>query len=178
MRCQLAIVVCVLLVCSFLAYYAPHFDASIKATALRAFEGNLLAMVDGVDDSGVDKVWKRPQYRDTSRSRPGRPPAPLGGGAKIATAVRAGDSPKGSTAARRKRITPFISKKVAARQNFRCAMCGNLLTEDWEIDHIVPLHARGSPVGTASKFENDLDGLQALHKRCHLLKSSMEQRSA
>ena len=178
MRFQLAVIVCLLLACSFLAYYAPHCKASLKANALRAFEGNFLAMVEGGDDSVDDEVWKRSQYRDSSRSGSGGPPAPLGGGAKIATAVRAGDSPKGSTAARRKRITPFISKKVAARQNFRCAMCGNLLTEDWEIDHIVPLHARGSPVGTASKFENDLDGLQALHKRCHLLKSSMEQRSA
>ena len=30
---------------------------------------------------------------------------------------------------KRKRVTPFISKKVAARQGFKCAMCGELLQE-------------------------------------------------
>ena len=70
---------------------------------------------------------------------------------------------------RRKRITPFQAKRVAARQKWRCAMCNELLTEDFECDHIVPLHRGGSP-------DNDIDSLQALHKRCHLLKNSLEQR--
>ena len=69
---------------------------------------------------------------------------------------------------RRKRITPFQAKRVAARQKWRCAMCGELLTEDFECDHIVPLHRGGS-------LDNDIDSLQALHKRCHLLKNSLEQ---
>ena len=71
-----------------------------------------------------------------------------------------------STSTRRKRVTPFISKKVATRQQFRCAMCGELL-EDWEIDHIVSLQRGGS---------NDLSNLQALHKRCHAWKNHLEQR--
>ena len=71
--------------------------------------------------------------------------------------------------AKRKRITPFQAKRVAARQKWRCAMCNELLTEDFECDHIVPLHRGGS-------LDNDIDSLQALHKRCHLLKNSLEQR--
>ena len=55
---------------------------------------------------------------------------------------------------RRKRITPFQAKRVAARQKWRCAMCGELLTEDFECDHVVPLHRNGS-------FDNDIDSLQA-----------------
>ncbi len=73
-------------------------------------------------------------------------------------------------ATKRKRISPFTSKKVAARQSFRCAMCGELLTEDWETDHIVPLHS-----GLGS-FDDEIDSLQALHKRCHAFKRSLEQR--
>ena len=58
---------------------------------------------------------------------------------------------------------------MAARQKWRCAMCNELLTEDFECDHIVLLHRGGS-------LDNDIDSLQALHKRCHLLKNSLEQR--
>jgi hypothetical protein len=39
-------------------------------------------------------------------------------------------------ATRRKRITPFQAKRVAERQQWRCAMCGELLQEDFEVDHI------------------------------------------
>ena len=67
---------------------------------------------------------------------------------------------------KRKRVTPFISKKVAARQSFRCASCGKLLHEDREIDHVIPLHLGGG---------NDLTNLQALHKRCHAYKNHLEQ---
>ena len=66
----------------------------------------------------------------------------------------------------RKRVTPFISKKVAARQRFRCAMCGGLLAEDWEVDHVVSLQRGGG---------NDLGNLQALHKRCHAYKNHLER---
>ena len=48
-------------------------------------------------------------------------------------------------------------------------MCGELLQEDFECDRMVPLHQGGS-------FDNDINALQALHKRCRLLKNSIEQR--
>ncbi len=61
------------------------------------------------------------------------------------------------------------SKPAAAKQKWRCAMCGALLQEDFEVDHIVPLHRGGS-------FDNNIDSLQALRKRCHMLRNSLEQR--
>ena len=50
---------------------------------------------------------------------------------------------------------------------FRYAMCGELLQEDWEVDHVLSLQRGGS---------NDLSNLQALHKRCHAYKNHVEQR--
>ena len=82
-------------------------------------------------------------------------------------ATRAATAAAVTTADRRKRATPFISKKVAARQEFRCAMCGDLLQEDWEIDHVLSLQHGGG---------NELSNLQALHKRCHAYKNHLEQR--
>ena len=67
----------------------------------------------------------------------------------------------------RKRVTPFVAKSVGAKYKWRCAMCGELLGPDFEVDHIVPLSEGGS---------NDIANLQCLHKKCHLLKSSFEQR--
>ena len=72
-----------------------------------------------------------------------------------------------STPTKRKRVTPFVAKKVAARQQWRCAMCGELLLEDFEVDHHIPLHAGG---------QNVISNYKALHKKCHLFKNSLEQR--
>ena len=72
------------------------------------------------------------------------------------------------TPTKRKRTTPFRSKKVAARQGWKCAECKQTLTEDYEIDHAVPLHLGGS---------NDISNLRALHKRCHMLLNSIQQRA-
>ena len=46
-------------------------------------------------------------------------------------------------------------------------MCGELLQEDWEMDHVKSLQRGGS---------NELRNLQALHKRCHSSKNHLEQR--
>ena len=43
------------------------------------------------------------------------------------------------------------------------------LQEEFEVDHIAPLHRGGS-------FDNDIYSLQAPHKRCQLPKNSLEQR--
>ena len=74
-----------------------------------------------------------------------------------------------STANYKKRpyITPLIKKRIAAQQKWHCAVCKNLLDETLEIDHIRPLWKGGH--GTDPK------NLQALCKRCHAMKSAMEQ---
>ena len=72
-----------------------------------------------------------------------------------------------SVPVKRKRVTPFIAKKVGALYSWRCAACGDLLTEDFEVDHHQSLQNGGS---------DDIANLRPLHKRCHLLKNSLEQR--
>ena len=64
-------------------------------------------------------------------------------------------------------ITPLVKKRVAAKQKWVCKVCKNLLDETFEIDHIRPLWKGGQ--GTDEK------NLQALCKRCHVMKSAMEQ---
>ena len=67
---------------------------------------------------------------------------------------------------RRPYITPLVKKRVAARQNWRCASCKSLLDETYELDHVEPLFKGGS---------NEEFNLQALCKRCHAMKSAVEQ---
>ena len=122
--------------------YAPH---SVIARSTRdACESSVLAL-SGTGGCGVDD--------DEEYHHPAPP---------VAAERRTAGAPT-----KRKRVTPFISKKVAARQGFKCAMCGELLHEDWEIDHIVSLQRGGG---------NEFNNYQALHKRCHAAKSSEEQR--
>ena len=66
----------------------------------------------------------------------------------------------------RPHITPLVKKRVAAKQGWRCASCRNLLDETYEIDHRQPLFRGGS---------NSECNLQALCKRCHAMKSALEQ---
>lgn len=125
--------------------YAPH--SVIARSTQDAFESSVLAL-SGNGGCGVD---------DASEEHHLPPPAP-----PVAADRRTAGAPT-----KRKRVTPFISKKVAARQGFKCQLCGELLQEDWEVDHILSLQRGGS---------NDLNNYQALHKRCHASKSSEEQR--
>ena len=76
-------------------------------------------------------------------------------------------STQNRAATKRKRVTPFVAKKVGALHKWRCAACGELLTEDFEVDHHISLQNGGS---------NDIANLRPMHKRCHLFKSSLEQR--
>ena len=68
--------------------------------------------------------------------------------------------------ARRPFITPLVKKHVTAEQKWRCALCKSLLNETYEIDHIKPLFKGGT---------NSESNLQALCKRCHTMKSAVEQ---
>ena len=71
-------------------------------------------------------------------------------------------------ATKRPYITPLVKKRVAAGQKWRCASCKSLLDETYEIDHVKPLFKGGT---------NRETNLQALCKRCHMLKSAVEQSS-
>ena len=112
-----------LLALTLCSWYAPH---SVIARCTRdAFESSMLALSSnggcGVDDDEGEEYHP--------------PPAP-----PVAADPRTAGAPT-----KRKRVTPFMSKKVAARQGFKCATCGEILQEDWEIDHIVSLQPPWSP---------------------------------
>ena len=141
-RCFLILVAITL----FCAWFAP--ESTLGESAARVLNSSSVLMASRVEDSDHyeeedegEEVWAPSRRARQFKSLP--------------------------TALKRKRVTPFVSKKIAARQKFRCAMCGELLQEDWEIDHVLSLQRGGS---------NDLSNLQALHKRCHAFKNHMEQR--
>ena len=75
----------------------------------------------------------------------------------------------------RKRVTPLMQKRVAARYGFKCAICGLPFTDSslWEIDHIVPLSAARTAADVARL--NDISNLQPVHRSpCHQMKTSRE----
>ena len=61
----------------------------------------------------------------------------------------------------RQYLSPFTKKQVAARQQWRCAICRQLLDETYEIDHIKPVYAGG---------DNTMSNLRALHRSCHVVR--------
>ena len=70
---------------------------------------------------------------------------------------------------RRPYIIPLVKKRVAARQKWHCASCKiPLEKKTYEMDHVKPLFKGGT---------NAESNLQALCKRCHMLKSAVEQSS-
>ena len=78
-----------------------------------------------------------------------------------------------STSSIRKRVTPLMQKRVAARYGFKCAICGLPFTDSslWEIDHIVPLSTARTAVDVARL--NDISNLQPVHRSpCHQMKTS------
>ena len=75
----------------------------------------------------------------------------------------------------RKKVTPLMQKRVAARYGFKCAICGLPFTDSslWEIDHIVPLSAARTAADVARL--NDISNLQPVHRSpCHQMKTSRE----
>ena len=74
----------------------------------------------------------------------------------------------------RRRVTPLMQKRVAARYGFKCAICGLPFTDSslWEIDHIVPLSTARTAADVARL--NDISNLQPVHRSCHQMKTSRE----
>ena len=65
-----------------------------------------------------------------------------------------------------RRVTPLMKKKVGEKFGWRCACgCGQKLSFDYHVDHIIPLWEGGS---------NAESNLQPLNPRCHTLKTSLE----
>ena len=147
----LLLAVFLLLLCSFCNH------PKMQTAALSAFDYSYSNLVtrDEYDDDGApdDRAVSFANKASTPLHRESPPPRAAPRTLPTKTA--------------RKRVTPFVAKSVGAKYKWRCAMCGELLGPDFEVDHIVPLSEGGS---------NDIANLQCLHKKCHLLKSSFEQR--
>lgn len=62
------------------------------------------------------------------------------------------------TTPRRRKLTPTQKAEIVARQNGRCAICGDELRDPVEWDHVVPLSMGGA---------DDPANIQCLHLRCH-----------
>ncbi len=150
---QIWIILIIFAVCCFIAYCAPSSDLlELQRSALLALESNVLDFAHN------------PFATDEDEEAPARC-----GRVATATASSVGrdESPKAKppAAALRKRVTPYQSRKIAARQQFRCAICGLPFSEAnlWDVDHIIPLHmCRGS-----REECNDLSNLRAIHRTCH-----------
>ena len=143
LRCLLVFLAAVLLC----AWLSPN--KKLRESALQALDSSLRCGLDSLDAEHIENAETAAVHLQRRRE----------------VSSRSSAVPTSTT--KRKRVTPFISKKVAASQQFKCAMCMKLLQEDWEVDHIVSLQRGGS---------NDLSNLQALHKRCHAYKNHVEQR--
>jgi len=66
----------------------------------------------------------------------------------------------------KRHVTESTKKIVAANQQWKCAICGCLLDETYEVDHIVPLYKGGS---------NDINNLMALDPICHRKKTNADR---
>ena len=155
----LLVLVAAVAICSWLS---PP-GSSLNRSAQQALDSTvaLLSQASGDEDEDDDNRCRKLAKRVAARplSAPG---SFRGSGPKL---------PGTGAATKRKRVTPFQANCVAAKQRWRCAMCGELLQEDFEVDHIIPLHRGGS-------FDNSIESLQALHKRCHMVKNRLEQRGS
>ncbi len=147
-----------LLACALCSWLLP--DSPLARSTARALDASVLLLSQ---DSASDDL---PQPRRAVATPPRHLPQPQ----TPRPGARRGAAP---TAARRKRVTPFQAKRIAAAQDWRCACgCigpydpqrrGYLLDASYEIDHRVPLSAGGS---------NDESNLQALLRIHHQAKSS------
>ena len=157
------LLLCLLLACVACSWWRP--DSALARSGARAFDSSVLLLSQGVEDDGVDGgMPSREVVTATKRhvQAPRQRTPGLGVGHSAAP-----------TAARRRRCTPFQAKRIAAAQDWRCACgCvdpsdpqrrGYLLDASYEIDHRIPLSARGS---------NDESNLQALLRTHHQAKSS------
>ena len=168
--CWLAILVAIALGCTFLA---P--DSGLHKSALQAFDSSvrMLSRVDA-EPSATTRSRVRTDCVDDgpriARGTAGALPSRIAASTPALRSVRG--APRTSTI--RKRVTPLMQKRVAARYNFKCAICGLPSTDTslWEVGHIVPLNTART-AADVERLNSELN-LQPVHRSCHQLKSSRE----
>ena len=65
-----------------------------------------------------------------------------------------------------RRLTAYEKRVVAARGEWRCSTCTDLLQATYEVDHTIPLHKGG---------DDHIDNCTALCKECHAQKTMHEE---
>ena len=150
-----------LVACWLCAWLKPGTD--LASSAARAFDSSVLLLSRGGTDPAMSDDSNEDDQDASYRRRPVRSAAPRQPAAPLKTSVI------------RKRVTPLLQKRVAARYGFKCAICGLPFTDQslWEIDHIVPLSSARTAADVARL--NDISNLQPVHRTpCHQMKTSRE----
>ena len=157
------LLLCLLVACWLCAWLRPGSD--LASSAARAFDSSVFLLSrDDIESTTLDcSSDEEGEHIADRRRRPVRSAAPRQPAAPL------------KTSAIRKRVTPLLQKRVAARYGFKCAICGLPFTDQslWEVDHIVPL----SSARNAADVErlNSIDNLQPVHRSpCHQMKTSRE----
>ena len=124
----LVILLAIAFCCSFVA---P--DSVLRKSALQAF------------DSSVGVLSRAGVEQEDAPGIAGRAEGSFRGSVSASAQLRSlRTAPRPTlplrTSGIRKRVTPLMQKRVAARYGFKCAICGLPFTDSslWEIDHIVP----------------------------------------
>ena len=161
MICYLLMLVVVITFCSCLA---PH--SGLRDSAVRALESsvNMVGRFSPPNDQEDDIPERKAVWEPAAKARR----------RTSASARKHGPDTKWKTALYRKRPTPLMQKRVAVRYGFKCALCGKLLDDTWETDHVIPLNTAKSDE-EAERF-NSIENLQPVHRICHQMKTSPKTR--
>ena len=156
--------------CSFVA---P--DSGLHKSALQAFDSSV-GVLSRADDYEQSATYRR---EEDKLGHAGRAEGSFRDSVSASAQLRSlRTAPRPTlplrTSGIRKRVTPLMQKRVAARYNFRCAICGLpfTATDLWEVDHIVPLSSARNAADVARL--NDISNLQPVHRSCHQMKTSRE----
>ena len=80
--------------------------------------------------------------------------------------VRSSATPRQPGAKVERRVNPLTKKRIGEKYGWTCACgCGQKLSFDYHVDHIIPLWKGGNNAET---------NLQSLNPRCHAFKTSLE----
>lgn len=84
----------------------------------------------------------------------------------LLTSSALGSASGTGTTKEKRNVTALMKKRVAASQGWKCAYCGEMLDETYDVDHKVALFNGGT---------NDISNLAAVHVQCHRKKTNDER---
>ena len=136
---------------SMTSYLSPILDFTAKHT----FADNGLGLTAAGMAAASQPILAMPTSTDAYAQRRIQTSGLLSGG---------GNAAAGGKATKRS-VSETKKKFVAARQNWKCGQCREMLQASFEIDHTIRLEHGGS---------NHIDNLVALCRNCHGMKTAVE----